>query len=124
MKSSELRHITIRLGLAFVFISIGIWEIVQPSYWSLYMPQFLAALGGASALTVIHGAVLLALGIAVLLGIYLRTAAALCALMMAAIVADVVLLFGFNDIVIRDVAILLMAVSLYLDDNNGMRLVG
>ncbi len=124
MKRSALHSIAIRIGLAAVFLGIGIWEIVQPAYWSFYIPKFFTGLGGASTLTIVHGVVLLALGIAVLLGIYLRMTSALCALMMAAIIIDVIALFGFNDIVIRDIAILFMAVALYLDDNRSLVLIG
>ena len=123
LKRQELRHILMRIALAFVFISIGIWEIVQPSYWSFYIPEFLTVLASATTLTMFHGAVMLILGIAVLLGIRLKVSAGLCSIMMIAIIGDLIAAFGFNDIVIRDIAILLLAVAIYLDDVKYLRLI-
>jgi len=113
----------LRLALAWVFISIGIWEIIQPSYWSFYIPGFLSSIASPITITMLHGAALLILGLAILAGAYLSVVSALCALMMVAIIGNLILSFGFNDIVIRDVAILLIAVSIYFDDTNYLRLV-
>jgi uncharacterized membrane protein YphA (DoxX/SURF4 family) len=122
MKKSDIRHILTRLGIAVVFVSIGMWEIIQPSYWSFYMPQFLSVIASTTTLTMIHGVAMLAIGLAVLLGIYVRIASALATLMMVFIVADLVIFFGFNDIVIRDIAILIMALSLFFDDTRWLAL--
>ena len=111
-----------RFGLAFVFIGIGIWEIVQPSYWGMYVPPFFSAVITTNAFVEIHGVVLLVTGLAVLLGVYLRIASALAAIIMLSIVISLTYYFGFNDIVIRDVAILMLAAALFFDDADYMRL--
>lgn len=111
-----------RISIAFVFVGIGVWEIVQPSYWSFYIPNFLTFIASALTLTMLHGIVMVALGLAILLGIYLRVSAALASVMMVLIIGDLLLSFGFNDIVIRDTAILLVALALVFDDTNYLRL--
>ena len=111
-----------RISIAVVFVGIGIWEVVQPSYWSFYIPNFLTFIASAITLTMLHGVVLLILGIAILLGAYLRIAATLATLMMLLIIGNLLVSFGFNDIVIRDMAIFLVALSLVFDDTAYLRL--
>ena len=111
-----------RISLAVVFVGIGVWEIIQPSYWSYNIPNFLTFIASAITLTIAHGAVLVIIGLAVLLGVYLRIAAALAVLMMLLIIGSLLISFGFSDIVIRDAAILLIAVALFFDDTEYLRL--
>lgn len=111
-----------RISIAVVFVGIGIWEVVQPSYWSFYIPNFLIFIASALTLTTLHGIVMFALGLAILLGVYLRVSATLASIMMVLIIGDLIFSFGFNDIVIRDMAIFLVALSLVFDDTAYMRL--
>ncbi len=111
-----------RLGLAVVFVGIGIWEIVQPSYWASYVPPFFSAFIAINTFVMIHGVVLVIVGIAVLLGLYLRAMAVIASLIMLSIVVSVTYYFGFNDIVIRDLAILLLAMALAFDDTDYLRI--
>lgn len=120
MKSQEARHILTRLSLAVVFIGIGLWEIIQPSAWSFYVPAFIPL--NANLFTMMQGTALAIMGAGVLLGIYLRVFSALAALMMLAILVDLVMLFGFNDLVIRDSGVLLIALALFFDDVRYKRL--
>ncbi len=121
LNRAHVRHLLARISLAFVFISIGIWEIVQPSYWGMYVPPFFSAIIATNTFVMIHGMALVLIGTAVLLGIYLRVASALAVLVMLTIVASLTFYFGFNDIVIRDIAILLIAASLFFDDTEYLR---
>ena len=124
MDKADARHVLMRIGLAFVFISIGIWEIVQPSYWGMYVPPFLSAIIATNTFLEIHGSVLVVVGIAILLGAYLRIASALAVVIMLSIVISLIYYFGFNDIMIRDVAILMLAAALFFDDTRYMCLRG
>jgi uncharacterized membrane protein len=122
MKNQEIRHLLARLSLAVIFIGIGAWEIAQPSYWSYYIPSFVTALASANTLTVVHGILLLVVGLAVLLGAYLRIASALGVLVMLSILGDLLVSFGFTDIVIRDLVVLLVSAALFFDDTRFLRL--
>lgn len=110
-----------RLSVAVIFIGIGIWEIVQPSYWSYYIPSFLASLLNPLTLTMVHGMLLLVLGIMVLIGAYLRIASILSAIVMASILIALITMFGFTDTIIRDLSVLLIAIALYFDDTQYLR---
>ena len=122
MKSDNLRHLFSRLALASIFIAFGVWEIVQPSFWSYYVPSFLGTFVPIDTLVILHGSILLVIGLAVLLGVYLRVASAMAALMMLFIIADLVSVSGFSDLVVRDIVVLLLAVSLFFDDTRYLRL--
>ncbi len=122
LNRDQARHILTRLSLAVIFIGIGIWEILSPSYWSYYIPKFLANFANPLTLTMIHGVILVVLGLAVLIGAYLRTASILSALMMLSILVALITMFGFTDIMIRDLAVLLVAIALYFDDTQYLRI--
>ncbi|MDE1767948.1 MAG: hypothetical protein KGH62_01125, partial [Candidatus Micrarchaeota archaeon] len=122
MKNDQIRHMVARLSLAVVFVGIGIWEIAQPSYWAMYVPGFVSALIRTNTFVMLHGITLLVIGLAVVLGAYLRIASGLAVLIMLSIVVDLTVTFGFDDIVIRDLGILLIALALFFDDTNYMRL--
>jgi uncharacterized membrane protein YphA (DoxX/SURF4 family) len=124
LENSKIRHILTRASLAIIFIGIGIWEIVQPSYWATYFPSFITSLSYALTLVMIHGAVLLILGIAVMLGLYLRISSLLCVLMMLSVIIGLYIGFGFTDLIIRDTAVLFIAVALFFDDTRYLRLKG
>jgi hypothetical protein len=116
LENSKIRHILTRASLAIIFIGIGIWEIVQPSYWATYFPSFITSLSYALTLVMIHGAVLLIL--------YLRISSLLCVLMMLSVIIGLYIGFGFTDLIIRDTAVLFIAVALFFDDTRYLRLKG
>lgn len=121
MNDDNIRHVLSRLALAVVFVGIGIWEIVQPSYWSAFVPSFITILD-PNALVIIHGAIMLAIGIGIGLGVYLRLSAVLASLMMVSIIVMLLMESGFTDLIIRDAGVLLIAMSLIFDDTDYLRL--
>ncbi|MCL5429891.1 MAG: hypothetical protein M1504_00245 [Candidatus Marsarchaeota archaeon] len=121
MKRDEIRHILTRAALALLFISFGIWEILQPQYWVAFLPSFLNGLD-PNLLIMVHGTVLLLVGLAVMTGAYLRIASIIYALIMLEIVGDLIVTSGFSDLVIRDIVVLVFAIALYFDDTKYMRL--
>ena len=112
----QIRHILTRLALAMVFVIFGIWEIIQPSYWIAFVPPALSGIASASFLVTLHGVLLLTVGAAILLGAYLRIASALAVLIMLEVMAGLWLESGFTDLMVRDLALLILAVALYFDD--------
>ncbi len=124
MEKDVIRHIIERTAAASVFISFGVWEILQPSYWSVFIPSFLSSFHDALSLVMLHGLILLAIGLAVLVGFYLQYASALGALMMFAIILDLASVSGFSDILVRDIAILLIFLSLVFEEKRYFSLKG
>lgn len=112
---TKIPRILARLGLASCFVTFGVWEIVAPTYWVSYMPSLAARIAEPSLLVRIHGAALLVVGLMVLLGILKRFSALAAVLIMISIVASLIVSSGFTEIVVRDIAILFLALSLFVD---------
>lgn len=111
-----MRKTITKLGIAFIFITFGIWEIVDPAYWSGFVPKFFEGLIDLFLAVRIHGIVLLALGLGVLSGFKTRELGIASTLVMASIVFSLLINFGFSDILVRDVVILLFASTLIFED--------
>ncbi|GEM_PF-1027266 len=107
-----ISHLLRRFGLAFCFVSFGIWELVNPAYWSGFVPPFMAHLIDPFLLVRMHGVALTVVGLAVLFGFLLRVSSALAVLIMLEILGSLWFEAGFTDIFVRDVAILFLAGSI------------
>ncbi len=116
MKKDRIRHLLTRFAVALVFMTFGIWEITNPRYWEGFLPSFLPAAISPSLIILAHGVLLLAIGIAILTGFYLRIFSALAAIMLILIILSLLYLTGFIQIVVRDSAILLLTCSIFFDD--------
>ncbi len=116
MNRDRARHLLTRIAVALVFIVFGTWELTNPGPWIAFLPPAAIALLGGKTAVLLHGAVMVAIGLAVLSGFYLRIFAVIAALMMLAIIGSLLYLTGYIDIVVRDSAIFLLACSLALDD--------
>lgn len=111
--SKELiRNLLSRFGVGFIFITIGLWELIQPEYWSSFVPKFMASILDPIFLVRGHGAVLLLLGLGILVGFYLRQLSIIGCLIMAEIILSLLLTLGFNDIAVRDITIFFFVATL------------
>ncbi len=113
--SSRLRSLLGRIGVSFVFLSFGTWEIIQPDYWTAFIPSFLAHVGTPALLVRMHGIVLSLLGLGILLEFYVWFFAFIGTLVMLEIVIGLWLDSGFTDIFVRDAGILLFTASLIFE---------
>ena len=121
IKKDDVRHILTRLAVAQVLIIFGIWEMVQPVYWNSFVPSFVSSFMNINLFVQLHGAFILILGVAILIGAYLRVSAALAVLTTLAVIIFLLISSGFSDIIIRDIVIVLAAASLIFDDNMYLR---
>ena len=120
-KNDKIRHILTRLAVAQVLIIFGIWEIVQPVYWNSFVPAFVSSFMNINLFVQLHGIFILILGVAILIGAYLRISATLAALTTLAVIVFLLISSGFSDIIVRDVVIVLAAASLVFDDVKYLR---
>ena len=120
-KNDNIRHILTRLAVAQVLIIFGIWEIVQPVYWNSFVPAFVSSFMNINLFVQLHGTFILILGIAILIGAYLRISAALAVLTTLAVIVFLLISSGFSDIIIRDIVIVLAAASLVFDNTRYLR---
>ena len=102
----------IRIGLAVVFLWIGIDTLLHPIVWLAWVPQWLLNIipFSPTMFMYIQGSVHVLLGSLLLVGFLTRKAAAVAAVILAAIIITL----GFNDLAARDFAILTIAIALAL----------
>lgn len=108
--------LVMRLSLAIVFVYFGISEILNPAYFSGYIPPFIASLTffNSNLLIQTHGIALTLLSFSLLSRFHLRFIGILIMLMLIQIIAGLLLTSGFNEIVIRDIGLLGLALSIWL----------
>lgn len=110
-----------RVVLGLVLLWFGVHELVQPSLWTGYVPL----LGPTSKLVLVlvlfHGWVLSVLGVALILGVAPRLAAAVSVLLLAEVVVSLTLTAGFSDIVARDFGVMGLALAVFA--GHGQRLL-
>lgn len=121
MKADDIRHILTRVGVAQVLIIFGIWEMIQPTYWNAFVPSFFSSFININLFVQLHGIFIIVLGIAILIGAYLRVSATLAALTTVAVIAFLFFSSGFSDIIIRDIVIVFASLALVFDNNRFLR---
>ena len=118
MDSNKVRRYIVSAGLAFIFLSFGMWELIEPKYWIGFIPSFMLSIIPGTILIIIHGIVLAILGLWILSQKYLKYASLLGTAVMVQIIVSLIMTSGFSDILVRDIGILLFVVSLYFEDNS------
>ncbi len=117
MKNEAVRHYLTVYAVTFIFLVFGVWEIVNPQYWSVFVPSFISGLfNSINFLVQIHGFVLVVLAISLIFGFKRKLTAILGTLIMADIVFSLFIGSGFSDLLIRDIVITLFVASLYFDN--------
>lgn len=100
-----------RVLLGGVFAWFGVHELLQPGFWTGYVPFLSPTSQSAITLVLIHGWLLTMMAGALILGIAPRATAALGILIMAEIVISLTITGGgLNDIVVRDIGVLGLSV--------------
>ena len=105
-----------RLSLAFVFAWFGISEIFNPVYFSGYIPPFVKAFPffNANLFIQTHGIVLALLSLCLIFKFQLRLTGIFNILMLMQVIVVLLLISGFNEIVVRDIGLLGLAISIWL----------
>lgn len=112
MYTHHKSRIIARFGILFLFLTFGIWEIIDPNYWIGFAPSFIAKSASALLMIKIHGIVLSIIGAGIFFSRYVKFFAFLATMIMVQIVVSLWLASGFSDLLVRDVAILIFAISL------------
>lgn len=98
--------------LGFVVIWFGLNEVRNPEAWAIYVPGFLQGMSMVNTLVLVHGVILILSGVALIFNFYRRLAAIVLALMLLDIVATLWLGSGLDEITVRDIGLLGMALAL------------
>ena len=103
----------LRLSIASCFAAFGVWEIVGPNLWTAYVPPAVAALVDPVTLVFIHGIVLVVTAVGLLSGWRPRLWSGVAVAVLLELCITIWLDEGLSDVLIRDVALLLAAASLF-----------
>lgn len=117
-KLADKYPLVMRTFLGFVFAWFGISEVLNPRYWSGYVPQVLREILPIPILPLVqgHGAVLTFLAICFLFRFKLRYTGILAMLVLLSIIGGLISMNGFDEIVVRDIGIFGLAVSIWLQE--------
>ena|SRR3989344_6937090 len=97
-----------RIGVGFVFLVFGIWQLVSPEGWFGYLPSFVLNTGvSASTFILFNGIFDLVIGLLLILGLFLKVASVLGILHILGIVYSL----GWNDVAVRDIGLLIVLIS-------------
>jgi len=115
-KLSNNYPFVMRISLAFVFGWFGISEIIDPRYWSGYVPQMARELLPIPILPFVqgHGAILIFLAICFLFRFQLRYIGVFALLVLLSIIGGLISMNGFDEIVVRDIGLFGLALSIWL----------
>ncbi|MBI2004105.1 DoxX family membrane protein [Candidatus Pacearchaeota archaeon] len=98
----------VRYAIGLVFLLFGVDQLMKPALWTAWIPQFIPF--EPANMVLINGLFDLAIGIFLILGLFLRPFAAIGIIHLITIIASV----GYNDIGIRDFGLLLVLVAVFL----------
>jgi len=114
----------LRIGLGLVFIVFGVWKATSPVAWVIFLPNwvsgFVANVESLDALGTLRmmGFVEAVLGLQLFLGLFTRTTAAICAVLLAGIIFHV----GLDQVGIRDTGLLFACLALSLSGGGPLSL--
>lgn len=100
--------------LAFVVIWFGYNEVTNPEQWVAFVPSFLGGGDTTQYLVVAHGIILILSGLSLIFSFHRRKAALVVLLMLAGIVFTLLSVSGLDEIAVRDIGLLGMALALSL----------
>lgn len=112
MASQKLGIVTLRYGLALVFLWFGFSQLTNPSDWTSFVPLSVANFSPlpVTVIVLLNGFLEVVCGILLLLNIAVRWAALLLALHLAGITVSL----GYNSVAVRDFGLMMATFSLAL----------
>ncbi|MGB2695115.1 MAG: hypothetical protein WBD55_08000 [Dehalococcoidia bacterium] len=120
----HVRHLAMRLAVAFVLAYFGLQELHNPSDWKVFVPHIIAhrAPGGANDLVIVHGFLLVLASVTVATGILYIVGVVLAFGMLGEVCLGLWLDSGFTDLLVRDIGLFGLAVALAVDPVHAWRL--
>jgi uncharacterized protein YjeT (DUF2065 family) len=98
-------------ALGFVFFVFGIWQILNPGYWSAYLPKSFSFLGPEKFFR-INGIFNFIVGLALIFNFYPLIFSLLAIFHLLGVISVIGI---FNDIAIRDLGLLFLAVGILVN---------
>lgn len=112
MYTHHKSKIIARFGIFFLFLTFGIWEVIDPNYWIGFAPSLIVKSVNVPLLIKIHGIILSIIGAGIFFSRHVKFFAFWATLIMLQIVVSLWFASGFTDMLVRDIAILIFGASL------------
>jgi uncharacterized membrane protein YphA (DoxX/SURF4 family) len=111
MKYSRYAPLFARVGVGFVFLIFGIWQLINPQGWLGYVPNFILN-SGINPITILllNGVFDLLIGLGLVLGLFLRIVSLLGIIHLAGISYSL----GWNDVAVRDIGLMIVLIAIFL----------
>lgn len=111
MKTSpNFAHIIVRTGMSLVFLWFGVSQLMNPSAWTGFLPDFTKSLPVSSEqLILANGFFEIIFGTLLLIGLFTRISALLLGLHLGAIASTL----GFTSLGVRDFGLTLATLSIF-----------
>jgi len=115
-KLSAYYPLVMRFSLAFVLGWFGINEVLDPRYWSGYVPPMIIKTAPLDVfiLVQIHGVLLVILSLTLFFRFFLRIFGLLIMFTLLSIIGGLISMNGFDEIVVRDIGLFGLALSIWL----------
>lgn len=107
-----------RVSLGFVLLWFGVNEVLDPRYWSGYVPSLVASFlpFGVNLFVQMHGVVLSLLALSLFFKFYIRYTGLLAVGVIFLIISGLIMIDGFNEIVVRDIGLFGLALAIWLHE--------
>lgn len=117
-KLAEKYPLVMRVFLGFVLLWFGVNELMDPRYWSGYVPPLVLQFFPFSVNVFVqgHGVVLSLLGLALFFKIHMRITGFVIMGVLLSIISGLIMIDGFNEIVVRDIGLFGLALAIWLHD--------
>ncbi len=112
MKLNNFSKPILRIAIGVLFLYFGLQQLISPSEWIGFVPNFVLGFGlSANTLVIFNGVVELVLGVMLLIGVYTRVVALLLFINLLIIVFSI----GMNPLGIRDLILAIVTFVVFLN---------
>lgn len=117
-KLAQKYPVVMRFFLGFVLLWFGVQEVIEPRYWSGYVPPIVLQFFpfSVNVFVQIHGLVLCLLGLGLFFKILIRFTGFIIMGVLLSIISGLIMTQGFNEIVVRDIGLFGLALAIWLHD--------
>ena len=117
-KLAEKYPLVMRVFLGFVLLWFGVNEILDPRYWSGYVPLLVANFlpFNINLFVQMHGVVLALLALSLFFKFYIRYTGIITLGVLLSIIGGLITIDGFSEIVVRDIGLFGLALAIWLQN--------
>ena len=101
----------LRIGVSLVFLWFGINQVLDPNYFTSYLPDFILNFSNPANFVIFNGIFEVIFGILLLLGLFTR----LVSIILTLHLFGVIFSLGYNEISVRDFGLMISSFVVFLN---------